>query len=166
MHSEKAKKLIIALSIILIWQFTFPQPLYAQTDVGQDIIDRWNNVSEESQPSDSPSNELPLVPDKPEPAVKETMYISVTAYSSTPDQTQGDPFTTASGTQVREGVIAANFLPIGTKVRFPEHFGNKVFTVEDRMHQRYWKYADIWMPSRDQAIEWGVRYTQIEILES
>ena len=101
---------------------------------------------------------------EPEIEVKKTINITVTAYSSTPDQTSGDPFITASGTRVRDGVIAANFLPIGTKVRLPEKFGDKIFVVEDRMHSRYWYYADIWMPSREQAKEWGVKYLKMEIL--
>lgn len=107
---------------------------------------------------------LPENPDKPRPEAKRIMQITVTAYSSTVDQTDGDPFTTASGTQVRDGIIAANFLPIGSKVRFPNHFGDKIFVVEDRMSARYWHTADIWMPTREAAIQWGVRYITVEIL--
>jgi 3D (Asp-Asp-Asp) domain-containing protein len=92
------------------------------------------------------------------------MTIAVTAYSSTVDQCGADPFTTATGTQVRDGVIAANFLPMGTKVRFPDQFGNKIFVVEDRMAARYWQRADIWMPTREAAKQWGVRHVRIEIL--
>lgn len=36
------------------------------------------------------------------------------AYSSTNGQTDGTPYLTAIGTPVRDGIIAANFLPIGT----------------------------------------------------
>jgi 3D (Asp-Asp-Asp) domain-containing protein len=93
-----------------------------------------------------------------------TMWIVVTAYSSTPDQTDGDPFITASGKRVRDGIIAANFLPMYTKVRFPDIYGNKVFVVEDRMNRRYYYRADIWMETRAQAKHFGLRNIRIEIL--
>ena len=44
----------------------------------------------------------------------------VTAYSSTPEETDDTPFVTASGTSVRDGVIATNFLEFGTK-NMPAH---------------------------------------------
>ena len=79
---------------------------------------------------------------------KRVIYVMVTAYSSTPDQTDDTPFHTANGTYVRDGIIAANFLKFGTKVRFPDYFGNRVFEVQDRMNARYTNRADIWMPTR------------------
>ena len=33
--------------------------------------------------------------------------------------------------------IAANFLPLGTQVKIPELFGDKVLVVHDRMNSRY-----------------------------
>lgn len=96
---------------------------------------------------------------------KRTLVI-VTGYSSTPDQTDEDPWITASGKPVREGVIAANFLPLGTKVRLPALYGEKTFVVEDRMHPRMGYQVDIWFPSRWQALDFGVKTTHIEILES
>ena len=100
----------------------------------------------------------------PEQTVR-TYTISVTAYSSTPDQTDDTPFTTANGQTVRDGIIATNFLPFHTRVRFPQLFGDKVFTVEDRMNKRYATRADIWMESREAAIKFGLkRATTIEVL--
>lgn len=107
------------------------------------------------------------LPEVQELKVKKTMKLKVTAYSSTVDQTDGDPFTTASGTRVHEGTIAHNGLPFGTRVRFPEAFGDKIFIVEDRMHPRKGFYmADIWMETREQAKQWGVRVVTMEILET
>ncbi|MEX0869879.1 MAG: 3D domain-containing protein [Candidatus Spechtbacterales bacterium] len=97
-------------------------------------------------------------------SVTQTFNVPITAYSSTPDQTWGNPFITASGTRVRDGIIAANFLPLGTKVRIPEYYGDKVFVVEDRMNSRYWHRADIWMETRHEALQWGIRYTTIEVI--
>ena len=90
--------------------------------------------------------------------------VNFTAYSSTVFQCDGDPFTTASGSRVRDGVTAANFLPFGTKFKIPEIFGDKVFVVEDRMAKRYWKTVDIWMPNYRSAINFGKKYGEIEIL--
>jgi len=58
-------------------------------------------------------------------------------------------------------------LPFGTKVRIPQLYGDKVFIVEDRMHQRKGKYhVDIWFPEQIQAKEFGAKLADIEVLES
>jgi len=88
----------------------------------------------------------------------------VTAYSSEVRQTDSTPFVTAAGTDVRSGVVAANWLPIGTKIRLPEIFGEREFVVEDRMHNRNNDKIDIWFPTRAEAVQFGVRKAQIEIL--
>lgn len=92
------------------------------------------------------------------------VYVSVSAYSSTPDQTDSSPFITASGTYVRDGIVAANFLPIGTAIKIPDLFGNKVFVVEDRMNSRYWYNVDIWFATRDTAKQFGRKTVKIEII--
>ncbi|NQV12392.1 3D domain-containing protein [Candidatus Uhrbacteria bacterium] len=92
-----------------------------------------------------------------------TMKIPVSAYNSLPNQTDSTPFNTADGTYVRDGLIAANFLPLGTRVRFPELYGDKEFIVKDRMNKRYNYKADIWMEEYSDAIQFGVHYTTIEI---
>ncbi|MFH1354457.1 MAG: hypothetical protein ABIH36_04190 [bacterium] len=85
-----------------------------------------------------------------------------TAYSSTADQTDGSPFITASGRRVGRGVMAANFLPFGTRVRI----GQQIYTVWDRMNSRYdGKYVvDIWQPTRGAAMMWGARIVEMEIV--
>lgn len=106
--------------------------------------------------------DLPHAANKP---AKKVFNVSMTAYSSSVEETDSDPFTAASGTKVHDGMIAHNSLPFGTKVRFPQYFGNKVFVVEDRMNARYGKYsADIWMPSKNAAKQWGVRVVRMEII--
>ena len=88
----------------------------------------------------------------------------LTAYSSTPEETDGTPFITASGSYVRFGVIAANWLPIGTAVRIPEYFGKQIFIVEDRMNKRHSEKVDVWLPTREAALNFGKRLTKIEVL--
>lgn len=92
------------------------------------------------------------------------MYVTSTGYSSTPDQTDDSPFVTANGTWVYDGVIAANFLPFKTKVKIPELYGDKMFTVEDKMNRRYPNRMDIWFPDRESAIQFGKRRVKIEII--
>ncbi|MFH0854385.1 MAG: 3D domain-containing protein [bacterium] len=97
--------------------------------------------------------------------IKHKMTVLSTAYSSTVDQCDSDPFIAASGKRVFDGMLAANFLKFGTKVRIPEYFGDKVFTVEDRMNKRFNERVDIWMETRDEALKWGVKRIRVEILE-
>ena len=91
------------------------------------------------------------------------IWVTVTAYSSTPEQTDNTPFITAKGTKVRDGIVAANFLDFDTKVKLPEIFGDKVFVVEDRMHPRFSDRIDIWFPDTETAKSFGKRRTIIEI---
>ncbi len=95
----------------------------------------------------------------------EVREVWVTAYSSTPEETDDTPFITASGTEVRSGILAANFLPFGTKVRIPKLFGERVFIVEDRMHRRKENFVDVWMPSKKEAQKFGISKTEIVVLE-
>ena len=99
--------------------------------------------------------------------VKKTIKMVITAYSSTEDQTDDTPLTTASNKMVFDGLVANNMLAFGTKVRIPSLFGDKVFTVDDRMHSRKGKYhVDVWFPEYSQAKEFGAKIANIEILES
>jgi len=103
----------------------------------------------------------------PEPKVAKTIKVIITAYSSTPEETDDTPFITAANTTVKDGVIANNLLPFGTKIRIPELYGDKVFTVEDRMSSKKGYYHfDIWFPSKEEAKEFGAKLTHIEVLES
>ena len=154
----KTHRLIVAaLSLVLALPLVFPPaPVMAQ-----------------ALPAQKPQVPSPVLSDDgvlrsfPESGARSARYavrIPVTAYSSTPDQTDDTPFTTASGTQVRWGVVAANFLPIGTLVRIPDHFGDQVFVVEDRMNARYNVHLDIWMQTRQEAKQWGLRQVRVEVL--
>jgi 3D (Asp-Asp-Asp) domain-containing protein len=95
------------------------------------------------------------------------LNVVLTAYSSTVEETDSTPFITANGSTVRDGIVANNLLPFGTKIKIPELYGNRIFTVEDRMNAKKSKYHfDIWFPSHDSATDFGVKNTYIEIIES
>lgn len=89
--------------------------------------------------------------------------VPATAYNSLPNQTDDTPFLTAAGTHTRHGVIAANFLPLGTRVKIPEIYGDQIFIVEDRMNPRYDKKIDIWMEDYDDAIAFGLKNVTLEV---
>ncbi|MCX6790664.1 MAG: 3D domain-containing protein, partial [Candidatus Gribaldobacteria bacterium] len=92
--------------------------------------------------------------------------VIATAYSPSIEETDDTPFITASGSVVREGIIANNLLPFGTKVRFPKLFPNKIFTVEDRMHWRLsGDNVDLFFFSKQDALNFGARYTIMEVLD-
>lgn len=99
--------------------------------------------------------------------IKETISITATAYSSTPDNTDSTPFITSNGKPVYDGLIAANWLPYNTKIRIPDIFGEKIFTVNDRMNARYKTGRfDVWMKSRDDARKFGARRVRVQIVET
>ena len=132
----------------------------------------WNKTVEISDPdlvldfvSDNfiVASNISTVPQKTNVARK-VVWVTATGYSSTKNQTDSTPFITASGTHVRDGVIAANFLPIGTVIKIPEVFGNKTFVVEDRMNQRYQNRIDVWFPEIESAREFGLKKVKIEIV--
>lgn len=110
---------------------------------------------------ESTSNRLRLV--RPF-IVKTEKKVSVTAYTSEVAQTDSTPFITANGSRVKDGIVAANWLPFGTKIQIPSHFGDKVFTVEDRMNTKHNQKVDIWMDDINDAKTWGSRRVVINVL--
>jgi 3D (Asp-Asp-Asp) domain-containing protein len=100
--------------------------------------------------------------------VRQVLHLKITAYTSLPDETKsyGSPFITADGTYVHDGVVATNLLPFGTKVMIPALYGNKIFTVHDRMSAKLMQNMDIWMPTKRQAVIFGVHYADVVVLAS
>ena len=62
---------------------------------------------------------LPLAA-PPKSEIAQTINVIVTGYSSTVAQTDNDPFITASGEIVRDGIVANNLLAFGTQIKLPE----------------------------------------------
>lgn len=103
------------------------------------------------------------------PQVVRRFRVLATAYSSTVDQTDSTPCVTANGYDLcaadAENVVAANFLRFGTRLRIPDYSGEKVYTVQDRMHPRFNRRVDLWMRDRESAKLFGAQYLGVEILE-
>jgi len=98
--------------------------------------------------------------------IKDKYKVIITGYSSTEDQTDLDPFITASGERVADGIVANNLLSFDTEIRLPELFGDKVFVVKDRMHYRKGDFhIDIWFPSRQEALNFGSKLAYMEVFK-
>lgn len=160
------------MAVILFWQFAFPHQAMAQEvgtcEILHDGIEFIVPATGEIKQAVPIAVKVKIaLPEKPKVKVKRTLTVVMTAYSSTRAQTDKDPFTTASGEKVGDGVIAMNQVPFGTKIRIPEKYGDKVFVVKDRMSARYGKTrGDIWMKSVKEAKQWGVKRVKVEILKS
>ncbi len=109
-----------------------------------------------------------------------TLEVVVTAYSSTPEQTEGDPTVTATGQSVRPGILAVSRdllgtqLPYGTQVRVVEIRADEegcggyptstIFEVQDTMAESIVNQVDIWMPSLQEAVDWGICVATLEVV--
>ncbi|MEI6511203.1 MAG: hypothetical protein WCO25_04140 [Candidatus Uhrbacteria bacterium] len=107
------------------------------------------------------------LPVAPIAAPRRTYTIPVSAYSSDAAQTDATPCIAARGFDLcendEENVVAANFLPIGTKLRIPELYGSRIFTVVDRMNARYDRHVDVWMKTKADAKSFGRKRATIEV---
>jgi 3D (Asp-Asp-Asp) domain-containing protein len=102
------------------------------------------------------AGEVPSV----QPPAPVVCRVVVTAYNSETAQTDDTPTVTSAQTLAREGIIAARWLPIGTRVRIPA-YGDVDLVVEDRMAKKNWCKADIFFDERLKAARWGIRSTEI-----
>jgi 3D (Asp-Asp-Asp) domain-containing protein len=179
LQTIKTRKTEIAVLAILVYQLLFPhQALAAESKKSLIEPDFTISAQEDSQavneedsliePKDEGKITL-ITPVKEAKVIRTYKNLVITAYSSTVDQTDSSPCITANGFNLcqhnQEDVIAANFLPFGTKVRIPEYFGDRIFTVQDRMHSRYNYRADVWFRDRHDAVHFGAVVTTIEIIE-
>jgi len=154
---------LFLLVVICLDHFLFPAPVLAS------INENEADFSQEEQILEEIIN--PVIEKEPEELVKIawTSYHKVTAYNSEAAQTDASPCITANGFNLCEhgieDTVAANFLKFGTKVRFPEVYGEKVFIVRDRMNKRYNDRMDIWMLEKQDAKNFGIKTLKVEILE-
>lgn len=114
--------------------------------------------------SETPTSRL-FNPEVKLPVPDRRFRATITAYTSTADQTDSTPFIAASGKRVHDRMIAANGLPFGTIVKIPSLYGDKEFVVEDRMNARYTLgRMDIWLDAtKAEARKFGVKRVDVEI---
>lgn len=157
-HIQTTQRIsLIVLSLVL----TFTSIPTAFAAPGETVTQTTTIVDSDSAPKSATllDQDVPLAPIR-------TQKVAMTAYTSSVDECDADPFIAADGTTTYDGMVAANFLPFGTKIRIPELFGDKVFVVHDRMNARYWNRVDVWMKDKKTAFKFGLqRSAKIEIIE-
>ena len=123
----------------------------------------WNILGTPAVAEDA-TPKLPIAVVKEDRAPRKTVTVVATAYNSVPGQTDDTPFIAANGKRVHPGMIAANFLPFGTYVKFPDLYGDRMFVVEDRMNARYGTgRVDLWMTEVPDARAFGVQKLKMEV---
>jgi 3D (Asp-Asp-Asp) domain-containing protein len=171
----------ILLALVITTGFLYP----LQAGVTKAFYDSKVNIHAESTTADSALIATPILkiaveekPVVPAQAAKKVTPIKkvlvngfrthlarISAYTSSVEETDDTPFITASGTRTRDGVVASNFLPIGTRIKIPALSGDKIYFVEDRMHPRFTNGVDIWTETKAEAFRIGVRNLEIVILD-
>ena len=161
-----------------LWDWVSGRVAKAQTPEREPMSERQltDYLIASGQPGDAPEDDhavivgsaiLPHSSVAYEPApgtYRYRMTLEVSAYNSEVAQTDDSPFITAKGTHVRDGIVATNILPFGTRVKIPSMFGDKVFVVEDRMNSRYQNHMDIWMENKQDALKFGRRTLEVEVI--
>lgn len=102
--------------------------------------------------------------EKEEVEIKSIITAVISAYSSSPEQTDDTPFHTANGERVAPGTIACpGALEFGTSVMIK----GRQYTCNDRMNKRYrhGNYFDIWTPTRGEAVAFGRQTLPVVILD-
>ncbi|MFA7245087.1 MAG: hypothetical protein WC070_02805 [Candidatus Magasanikbacteria bacterium] len=163
-----------SLSLIVVFSVLFntlqPEVVEAKGDFFAKISDFFkNNVAQ----AEETEEEVASFPDIEDAEPRKIVMAVMTAYSSDVGQTDSTPCIPADYKYNlcenyekfgEQNTIAANFLPLGTKVRFPDLYVDKIFVVRDRMNARYgYGRGDIWMPTRNEAVNFGVKRVKMEI---
>lgn len=90
------------------------------------------------------------------------VFATVTAYTSSVDETDEDPFITASGSTVRHGTLACpSKYEFGTVIEIE----GVRYICEDRMNKRYRQTErfDVWKVTKQDAFAWGNKKLSIKV---
>lgn len=157
----RIKEAVFLISLLGIFGIFFP--IYGDEEIRPILSSFSENNFFVSSGNTLLSFESPL---KPRIKIIKRIRVFVTGYSSSIDETDDTPEITASGNRVRDGICANNLLPFHTKIRLPELFGNKIFSVEDRMSpDKSLYHVDIWFPTKEEALKFGAKLTYLEIIK-
>ena len=164
----------VSVSLVVILSF-FGTSFLAQVAEAKPVFlaGLSNLFSNNNEKTEIIEDSVSSFPDMEEAEPRMVVLAVMTAYSSDVAQTDSTPCIPADfhynlcehyEQEGEQNTIATNFLPLGTKVRFPELYGDKVFVVRDRMNARYgYGRGDIWMPSRAEAVAFGVKRVKMEV---
>ncbi len=159
-RSRKTDGLIVLAVLVALWGPGLVLPT-GTTPLPLNIGPRESQAEfQDSSPCAAPDQESDSERSFPRLA---TVVVTITGYGSVEAQTDDTPHITAANTRTREGVIALSqdllreFTP-GAPFAFHDVVeipGVGRFSVEDTMHPRWTHRADIWFPTREEAISWG-----------
>ena len=111
-----------------------------------------------------PANEFQITPEEPIKIEKEMVgHRVITAYNAVEEQTDNTPCISASGMNVcktYKRVCASNEFPFGTLLLI----NGRVWDVQDRTNSRYNYRIDLLMDDYDEAMEWGSRVLEVNII--
>lgn len=176
-NSKKMSKRLVISLILATFILNSASPVPAQAKSGGILLalrDGVNNMIDSMSQNIVNADDKSEFPVSEERAPVRTRNVVATAYSSDPAQTDDTPCMPAMSSfdlcknfaeNGVEDTIAANFLPLGTKVRFPDTFGDRIFTVRDRMNSKYngQSRIDFWMNEKSDAVQFGVKRMKMEI---
>ena len=151
---------VVAAMILALGYFAMPLNVDATTNLGV-LADK--PVALQVAAMQNQTKDFGTLPTNEDREGVSVRYMQVSAYTSRVEECDSTPFITASQTHVRDGVVATNQFPFGTRIKMPELFGDKVFIVEDRMNTRYHNNVDIWMDDLSVARKFGRKTVKIEI---
>ncbi len=158
---------VATLCLLVLTNVLFPAFVNADVDTGPHYPDD-ETVALRVDAMLNESRLFGALPAAADAEPKQVFTIPITAYTSDVAQTDSTPCIAARGFDLcehnEEDVIAANFLPMGAQIRIPELYGDRVFTVVDRMNARYRYHVDVWMREYDDARNFGIKYTTVEVL--
>jgi len=167
-----------SLVLLLIFSICFGFPSHSFANVSNNFLIPAPEVIGIPEISINILNPFVLLRDRSNPnrlpenkslEVDYSKQVVLTAYNSEAAQCDSTSCITANGFDLckhdEEDTIATNNLRLGTRVKIPELFGDKVFVVRDRMNARYGTRMDVWMKNRKDAKEFGVKVAKIEVLK-
>lgn len=163
--SISKKTLVLAILASFVLTLAAPQTVSAQEEGG--FFSALKNMFTTS------TEDEPVFPVAESRTPRRTIWVIVTAYSSTVDQCDSTPCITANGFDLCQAyaeqkltdTIAANFMKFGTQVRLPDIVPDQIYVVRDRMNTKYngQNRIDVWMPTRELAKNFGVKRVKMEI---
>lgn len=156
--SKKVISIVLAFIVSFCTIFAKPTKTYAESN-NNTRIEEMTNQNIDNKGVDKVRSEFITVNGKTYQARKVTMRC--TAYTSAANE--GGAFA-YNGQRLRDGMVAADLklYPIGTKIFIPKL--NKVFTVTDTGSAIRNQRLDIWMNSKQKALNWGVQTLDVYIL--
>ncbi len=86
----------------------------------------------------------------------------ITAYTSSHDETDDTPEINAAGKKPGHGSLACpRRFDLGTAFVIK----GKRYVCDDRLNARYTNRFDIWLPTKEQALEFGIQNLPVEIAQ-